>query len=162
RGVRRAALLLLDQPPHRCLGREALVVRTGAADPHLRRTALEILQRHPEWADHAIALIRGWLRARELTPEQDQGLRSLVLAFQARGGGAGGGAGAGGGGGGGAGGRGGGWRRERWGKAPGPGGPPAWRGGGGRARADPAPGAGAAAAGTAGALVLDETMPRLE
>src|SRR5262249_58015798 len=83
RGVRRAAVMLLDQPPHRALGREALVARTGAADPRLRRTALEILQRHPEWADHAVALIRGWLRARELTPEQDQALRSLVLAFQA-------------------------------------------------------------------------------
>jgi putative heme-binding domain-containing protein len=60
------------------------VARTGAADPRLRRTALEILQRHPEWADHAVALVRGWLRTLELTPEQDQALRSLVLAFQGR------------------------------------------------------------------------------
>jgi putative heme-binding domain-containing protein len=159
--VQRAALLLLDQPPHRSLGREMLVARTGAADPRLRRTALEILQRHPEWADHAIALIRGWLRARELTPEQDQGLRALVLAFQARDEVAGLVA------------------RAAAGDEAGVAGPrrqlllesmrqsavaevpAAWRAAVGRALADHDSGVRAAAASTAAALMLEESMPRL-
>jgi putative membrane-bound dehydrogenase-like protein len=161
-GVQRAALLLLDQPPHRCLGREVLVARTGAADPRLRRTALEILQRHPEWADHAIALIRGWLRARELTPEQDQSLRSLVLAFQASdevarlvaravGGDEAGVTGP---------------RRqlllETLRQSAAAEVPAAWRQALGRALADHDPKVRAAAAGTAAALMLEESIPRLE
>ncbi|QDV37774.1 PVC-type heme-binding CxxCH protein [Tautonia plasticadhaerens] len=82
--VQRAALLLLDQPPHACLDREALVARTGADDPRLRRTALEILERHSEWADHAAGLIRSWLRDDAPSPEQRQRLDALVQAFQGR------------------------------------------------------------------------------
>ena len=159
--VQRAALLLLDQPPHRSLGREDLVARTGAADPRLRRIALEILQRHPEWADHAIGLIRGWLTAGELTPEQDQSLRSLVLAFQIK-------------------------DQVAGLVARGVGGalagvtgprrrvllesmrqsataevPVAWRAAVGRALADQDPSVRAAAAGTAAALMLKESMPRV-
>jgi putative membrane-bound dehydrogenase-like protein len=159
--VQRAALLLLDQPTHRCLGREQLVARTGAADPRLRRTALEILRRHPEWADHAVALIRGWLVAGELTAEQDEGLRSLVLAFQGRdevvglvaravAGDEAGVSGP---------------RRqsllEAMRRSAAAEVPAAWRRALGRALADHQPGVRAAAAGAAAALMLEETMPRL-
>src|SRR5262249_58693211 len=41
-----------------------------------------LLQEHPEWAEHALDLLRGWLEKPELTGEEQAGLRGLLLAFQ--------------------------------------------------------------------------------
>src|SRR5205085_8598998 len=80
------ALLLLDQPPRprEKLTPEAVLRRVTAADAELRQAALRVLQGHPEWSDHALGLLRGWLGKKALAEEEQRGLRSLILAFQGR------------------------------------------------------------------------------
>jgi putative membrane-bound dehydrogenase-like protein len=82
--VQRAALRLLDQPPRPkgALGPGAVVQRVTAADADLRQTALHLLESHPEWAKHALGLLRGWLAKEKLSEEERGGLRGLILAFQ--------------------------------------------------------------------------------
>lgn len=82
--VQRAALVLLDQPPHPKGTLQAGMVlhRAKAADADLRQAALDALQRHPEWAEEALGLLRGWLGQEKLADEERRGLHSLVLAFQ--------------------------------------------------------------------------------
>jgi putative membrane-bound dehydrogenase-like protein len=82
--IQQAALILLDQPPHKCLTPHQVVPRLHADDEALRRTALEILLRHAEWASSARRLIDDLVTADTLSAEQSQTLRSLVLAFQQR------------------------------------------------------------------------------
>jgi putative membrane-bound dehydrogenase-like protein len=83
--VQRASLLLLDQSPRPkgVLKAEAVIQRVSSADPDLRQTALRVLQKHPEWADEAINLLRDWLQRETLSADDQIGLRSLVLSFQA-------------------------------------------------------------------------------
>ncbi|MEX2138931.1 MAG: PVC-type heme-binding CxxCH protein [Pirellulales bacterium] len=82
--IQRAALRLLDQPPRPAGALKAaqVVLRVQSSDAELRRTATEILARHPEWADQAVNLIRGWLATEQPSEEERRGLRSVVLAFQ--------------------------------------------------------------------------------
>jgi putative membrane-bound dehydrogenase-like protein len=82
--VHKAALLLLDQPPRPTgsLSVGPVLEAVAAKDADLRQAALFILRRHPEWADRARALLRGWLAQSDLTKEQEHGLRGLLLAFQ--------------------------------------------------------------------------------
>jgi putative membrane-bound dehydrogenase-like protein len=80
--VQKAALILLDQKPQ-ALKAAAVTRRVSATDPELRQTALRILQRHPEWADEAVELLRWLLVKEKATSEDEIALRSLVLAFQA-------------------------------------------------------------------------------
>jgi putative heme-binding domain-containing protein len=82
--VQKTALVLLDQPPRprRALGHEAVLARVTAEDAELRQAALRLLQEHPEWAEHALGLLRGWLEKPELSGEEQAGLRGLLLAFQ--------------------------------------------------------------------------------
>ncbi|MGQ0637472.1 MAG: PVC-type heme-binding CxxCH protein [Planctomycetaceae bacterium] len=82
--VQRAALVLLDQPPHCRLQERAVVERLGADDESLRRAAFESLTRHTEWADAARRLMDELLMVQSLSEEQRRCLRSLVLAFQSR------------------------------------------------------------------------------
>jgi putative membrane-bound dehydrogenase-like protein len=82
--VRKTALLLLDQPPRPRgrLAHQPVIQGLTAADADLRQTALFVLRRHPEWAEHALGLMRTWLERVKLSPEEEQGLRGLLLAFQ--------------------------------------------------------------------------------
>src|SRR5262249_27362154 len=84
--VQKAALLLLDQPPRLrgALAQETVIARVSAADPELRQAALSVLQRHPEWAEYAIGLLRRWMGRAVLSTEEESGLRALLLAFQRR------------------------------------------------------------------------------
>jgi putative membrane-bound dehydrogenase-like protein len=83
-GVQKAALLLLDQPPRpRGLLTHAEVIRrVGAPDAGLRQTARAILERHLEWAEPTLGVLRQWLEKKALSPEEQGGLRGLLLAFQ--------------------------------------------------------------------------------
>ena len=78
--VQAAALLLLDQPPRPAgaLPAAAAFDRLAAGDEYLRQVALQRVERHPEWAPQAIELIR-----KANSPEQDERLCRLVLAFEA-------------------------------------------------------------------------------
>jgi putative heme-binding domain-containing protein len=79
--VQAAALLLLDQPPRPAgaLPADAAFDRLAAGDEYLRQIALQRVERHPEWAGRAASLIRD--AGKSLTPEQEERLRRLVLAF---------------------------------------------------------------------------------
>ena len=81
--VRKAALLILDQPPRESLPYKAVMARITAPDAELRRTALEILLGHPEWAEHAVDVIEAWVEKPNLTREEAAGLEGLVVAFHA-------------------------------------------------------------------------------
>jgi putative membrane-bound dehydrogenase-like protein len=84
--VQGAALLLLDQPP-RPRGRlapAAVIARASAHDAGLRRTALRVLIRHPEWSGLALEYIRGELGASRASGERLAPLADLILAFQDR------------------------------------------------------------------------------
>ena len=78
--VQAAALLLLDQPPRPAgaLPAAAAFDRLAAADEYLRQVALQRVEKHPEWAPQAVALIR-----QANPPELDERLCRLVLAFEA-------------------------------------------------------------------------------
>jgi putative membrane-bound dehydrogenase-like protein len=80
----RVALCLLDQPPRPAgaLKSADVLARIQSSDSDLRRTATEILARHPEWADQALEVLGAWLRREQPSDEERRGLRSVVLAFQ--------------------------------------------------------------------------------
>ncbi len=78
--VQKAALVLLDQKGG--APEEAVIRRVGAGDPALRQAAIRILQKHKEWAPHAIELVKGWLKKKDLAEDEKQALRASVLAFQ--------------------------------------------------------------------------------
>jgi putative membrane-bound dehydrogenase-like protein len=82
--MQKAALLLLDQPPRPpgALKHEAVIAGVAAADAELRGTAIKVLQKHPEWAEPSLGLVRGWLEKEPLADEEQQGLRGVLLAFQ--------------------------------------------------------------------------------
>jgi putative heme-binding domain-containing protein len=80
--VQKAALWLLDQPPHERLAADEVHNRVGSADEDLRRTALALLARHPEWAGRSITLIRKRVMAPELSLADAQALDSLLTAFE--------------------------------------------------------------------------------
>ncbi len=77
--VRRAALLLLNQPPRPGLSPESVVERLKDADPAVRRAAMTVFRSHPGWSKHAVAIFDLIL----LTGPDPDALRDLVLAFQA-------------------------------------------------------------------------------
>jgi putative heme-binding domain-containing protein len=83
--VRKAALLLLDQPPRAptALAPEQVLDHLSASDAPLRETALRILQKRPAWAAHALALVQSWLAQPALAPEQTTALADLIVAFRA-------------------------------------------------------------------------------
>jgi putative heme-binding domain-containing protein len=84
--VQKAALLLLDQPPRSrdALAPQAVIARLSASDPELRQAALWVLQRHPEWAQHGIGLMRQLLKKSIFSTDEETCLRTLLLRFQDR------------------------------------------------------------------------------
>ncbi len=82
--VRKAALLLLDQPPRPkgALESQTVIRRVSDEDEGVREAALTVLAKHPEWGSQAVDLLRGWLRQPKLTGAELVGLQSLILAFQ--------------------------------------------------------------------------------
>jgi len=83
--VQKAALLLLDQPPRppRHLSAEVVFARVASAHADLRRAAVRVVQRRPEWAKEAVAVVRRWLDQPTLSADEERGLTELVRAFQA-------------------------------------------------------------------------------
>jgi putative membrane-bound dehydrogenase-like protein len=60
--VQAVALYLLNEPRHDGLSLADVTARAAAADAGLREAAREVLRRRPEWAEHAVALMRHWSR----------------------------------------------------------------------------------------------------
>jgi putative membrane-bound dehydrogenase-like protein len=80
--VQKAALLLLDQRSPTALEHQTVVTRLNAPNSEIRRTARDILARHPEWASHSISFLRQWLMAPEVVPQEQVELGDLLRAFQ--------------------------------------------------------------------------------
>jgi putative membrane-bound dehydrogenase-like protein len=82
--VQMAALLLLDQPPRpaSALNPQQVLARAGTTDRELRRVALRILERRPQWASLTTALLRKWLEQPALSADQETALRALVPVLQ--------------------------------------------------------------------------------
>src|SRR5262249_59082695 len=66
------------------LNADAVLARLASSDERLRRTALEILQKHIEWAEPARELLSRRIGNPGITQEEETGLRDLILAFQAQ------------------------------------------------------------------------------
>jgi len=80
--VQKAALLILDQPPRNMLTADAVIARLSSEDSDLRKTALQILQKHKEWTLHASEVTRTLLLKTESAGDEPAVLRNLILAFQ--------------------------------------------------------------------------------
>jgi putative membrane-bound dehydrogenase-like protein len=80
--VQKAALALLDQAPHRALSPEAVLRRVVSPDESLRRAAIAIMQKHPEWGSRAEPLIRDMLGKSEPSSLENSALQDLLLAYQ--------------------------------------------------------------------------------
>jgi putative membrane-bound dehydrogenase-like protein len=80
--VQQAALTILDQAPHRTLDANAVVRRVVGQDESLRRAALAIFQRHPEWGASAEPLIRDLLHQPGPAGFENAALRDLIVTFQ--------------------------------------------------------------------------------
>jgi putative heme-binding domain-containing protein len=82
--IQAVALRLLDQPPRPRgqLQPGFVVARASSPDPGLRRAALYVLMRHPEWSSAALDHIRDQLGAADQAGERLAALADLVLAFQ--------------------------------------------------------------------------------
>ena len=81
--VQKAALILLDQPPREGAARDQVIPRVASPDEGLRRAALGILRKQPEWAKQVVELVRGWLDKARLPAEERRHLRDFIIAFQA-------------------------------------------------------------------------------
>ncbi len=79
--VRRAILLIRDQTAPG-LRPDELLPQLGSPDAELRRTALDILRKHRDWAPVALRLVDGWLDEAQLADEDRASLCTLLLAFQ--------------------------------------------------------------------------------
>lgn len=73
--IQKAAMLLLDQPPHRALKSQEAIARLFSPDPVLRQTAAVILERHPEWMDEAAGALKQQLAA------GDGGIGDFLVKF---------------------------------------------------------------------------------
>jgi len=79
--VRKAQIIILDQSEPG-LKPEQLLTELRSQDPDLRRTALKILQRHPDWATVAAQTAEPWLRKLALSDDERASLLGIVVAFQ--------------------------------------------------------------------------------
>lgn len=79
--VQRAALVLLDQPPHNGLDAEAVVARVFADDEPLRRAAQASLRRHPAWVEQALPVVEKLMATAAPGPAELDSLRGFVIAF---------------------------------------------------------------------------------
>src|SRR5262249_40288246 len=84
--VQKAGVILVYQAPRTrgARGQQAVIARLSATDPELRQAALWVLRRHPEWAEHALDLIRRLLTTSVLSADEEIALRTLLLTFQSR------------------------------------------------------------------------------
>lgn len=79
--VQKAALILLDQPPHDALTAGAAVARLFAQDADLRKAARAALAKHREWVEPALPSLRQVAYSPDPTTADLTLLREAVSAF---------------------------------------------------------------------------------
>jgi putative membrane-bound dehydrogenase-like protein len=80
-GTRKAALIALDQMDNSPLERGQLRSALGDPDGDLRRAALWVASRHPEWAGEALGVIRARLRGSDLPDDEAEAVRQTLVSF---------------------------------------------------------------------------------
>lgn len=80
--VQRAALILLDQPPHSFTPEPAVVARLKAGDLRLRETARWVLLRHPEWTAAAQRFFQELLQGPESAETDRAAVEEFLKLFQ--------------------------------------------------------------------------------
>ena len=78
--VRGAALILLDQAPHRKLQPFDAIAALNSENAALRNAGLAAFQRHPEWHEHALAIVKQMLAATN-TSEGLPAVREFIGPF---------------------------------------------------------------------------------
>jgi len=79
--VRKAALIVLDQMDGAPFERARLAPMLGDADAGLRRAALWVASRHPDWSAETLPFLRARLRSPRLSAEESSALRQTLSAF---------------------------------------------------------------------------------
>jgi putative membrane-bound dehydrogenase-like protein len=79
--VQRAALIALDQIDENSLAQESVAGLLAATDSELQRATLEVIARHPTWAEEIVALLRESLAASEISSTQRVIISGAVAAF---------------------------------------------------------------------------------
>ncbi|MBI2478925.1 MAG: HEAT repeat domain-containing protein [Planctomycetia bacterium] len=82
-GVRRAALIALDQMNGGNLQRSQVTALLATSDLALQRAAIDVIAGHPEWSEEVVAAVRPLLASTHRDSEQAASARSLLLAFAA-------------------------------------------------------------------------------
>ena len=77
--TRQAALIALDQMDHSPLTRAQLAPALKDSDAGLRRAALWVTSRHPQWSGEVLSLMRARLRQGEFSPEEETAVRKTLL-----------------------------------------------------------------------------------
>lgn len=80
-GVRKAARIALDQMDNSPLRREQVLPALDDSDLELRRSALWIASRHPDWAGDVLKLVKERLRKGEFPPEEAEAVRQMLVSF---------------------------------------------------------------------------------
>lgn len=80
-GTRKAALVALDQMNGRFLEQRHIGSFLKDKNDDLRRTGLWAAAHHPEWSGDVIEFLSAELRAREMTEQQEAGVRAALAAF---------------------------------------------------------------------------------
>lgn len=79
-GIRRAALIALDQMETGGLTRELVVPLLDTDDPALQEQVLAVISAREGWAEETLGLLRSWLTRENLEPAQRTILRGFLLA----------------------------------------------------------------------------------
>ncbi|MBI3838173.1 MAG: HEAT repeat domain-containing protein [Planctomycetia bacterium] len=79
--VRRGALIALDQMYRGQLTREIVAPLLSTDDENLMRALVEILAKHPDWADELTSLVAGWLSEASPSAEQLATVRGAISAL---------------------------------------------------------------------------------
>ena len=82
-GVRRAALVVLDQMADGRLTRDEVIPLLDTDDPDLQQVALAVIGRHEGWASQTRGLLEGWLSGTRVSDDRRSVIRGFLLAQQA-------------------------------------------------------------------------------
>ncbi len=79
--TRKAALIALDQMDGSPLRREQMAPNLRDRDAELRRAALWVVSRHPDWSGEVIRFIRTRLLQGEFSPAEAEAVRQTLVSF---------------------------------------------------------------------------------
>lgn len=80
--VRRGALIALDQSEGSFLTRDQVISLLESDDVTLQQSAMEVIQKHPDWAGEVLSQLEGWLREVEAKPELAAMIKGALAAFE--------------------------------------------------------------------------------